>query len=146
MWYNYVLCSAVVGWVSAQVIKTILYLVFKKQLRFERLFGAGGMPSSHSAMVCAAVTSMGMVESVASPVFAVCAVFALITMYDAMSVRRASGLHAKEINRLNELFTMETETNENGKKLKDFLGHTPLEVFVGALLGVTVAFVMPITL
>jgi acid phosphatase family membrane protein YuiD len=119
MWYNYVLTSAVVGWIAAQVIKTILYLVFKKQLRFERLFGAGGMPSSHSAMVCAAVTAMGRVESPASPVFAVCAVFALITMYDAMSVRRASGLHAREINRLNELFTAETETEtgENGKKL-----------------------------
>jgi acid phosphatase family membrane protein YuiD len=146
MWYNYVLCSAVVGWVSAQVIKTILYLVFKKKLRFERLFGAGGMPSSHSAMVCAAVAAMWRVESPTSPVFAVCAVFALITMYDAMSVRRASGLHAKEINRLNELFTAETETTENGKKLKEFLGHTPLEVFVGALLGVTVAVVMPVML
>jgi acid phosphatase family membrane protein YuiD len=148
MWYNYVLASAVVGWIAAQVIKTILYLVFKKQLRFERLFGAGGMPSSHSAMVCAAVTAMGRVESPSSPIFAVCAVFALITMYDAMSVRRASGLHAREINRLNELFTAETETEtiENGKKLKEFLGHTPLEVFVGALLGVTVAVVMPMVL
>jgi acid phosphatase family membrane protein YuiD len=146
MWYNYILASAVVGWVAAQVIKTILYLVFKKQLRFERLFGAGGMPSSHSAMVCAAVMAMARVESPTSPLFAVCAVFALITMYDAMSVRRASGLHAREINRLNELFTAETETNENGKKLKEFLGHTPLEVFVGALLGVTVAFVMPLTI
>jgi acid phosphatase family membrane protein YuiD len=147
MWYNYVLISAITGWVSAQVIKTILYLVFKKAFRFERLFGAGGMPSSHSAMVCAAVMAMGRMESPNSPLFAVCAVFALITMYDAMSVRRASGLHAKEINRLNELFlTEETEKDENGKKLKEFLGHTPLEVFVGALLGFVVAFLVPMTI
>jgi acid phosphatase family membrane protein YuiD len=152
--YNNILIAAVVGWGAAQVIKTILYLVFNKAFRFERLFGAGGMPSSHSAMVCAAITACGRVESVTSPIFAAFAVFGLITMYDAMSVRRASGLHAQAINRLNKMFDLHPEKltesksdrRKKNKELKEFLGHTPLEVFCGAVLGVIVAFIIPITL
>jgi acid phosphatase family membrane protein YuiD len=155
VFYNYILVSAVVGWGSAQVIKTVLYLVFNKAFRFERLFGAGGMPSSHSAMVCAAIAACARVEPVGSPIFAAFAVFGLITMYDAMSVRRASGQHAQAINRLNKMFDLHPERlheqekdtrKRKNKELKEFLGHTPLEVFCGALLGLGIAFIVPISI
>ncbi|MDR0903677.1 MAG: divergent PAP2 family protein [Ruminococcus sp.] len=153
MFYNYIFVAAVVGWGSAQVIKTVLYLVFNKAFRFERLFGAGGMPSSHSAMVCAAIAACARVEAVNSPIFAAFAVFGLITMYDAMSVRRASGQHAQAINRLNKMFDLHPERvpehdsrKRKNKELKEFLGHTPLEVFCGALLGIGIAFIVPISL
>ncbi|MDR0974969.1 MAG: divergent PAP2 family protein [Ruminococcus sp.] len=151
MFYNYILVSAVVGWGAAQVIKTTLYLIFNKAFRFERLFGAGGMPSSHSAMVCAAIAACARTEPIGSPIFAAFAVFGLITMYDAMSVRRASGQHAQAINRLNKMFDIHPEKvtdkesrRRKNKELKEFLGHTPLEVFCGALLGVGIAFIVPI--
>jgi acid phosphatase family membrane protein YuiD len=112
MFYNNILISAVVGWVSAQLIKTVLSLARHKTFRFERLFGAGGMPSSHSAMVCGAIAACGRVTPVNSPLFACFMVFGLITMYDAMSVRRASGLHAKAINRLNKMFNIHPEETE----------------------------------
>jgi acid phosphatase family membrane protein YuiD len=154
MFYNYILVSAVVGWGAAQVIKTALYLCLNKVFRFERLFGAGGMPSSHSAMVCAAIAACARIEPVNSTVFACMAVFGLITMYDAMSVRRASGLHAQALNRLNKMFGIHDpervqgsrERRRKNKELKEFLGHTPLEVFCGAVLGVIIAFVIPITI
>jgi acid phosphatase family membrane protein YuiD len=153
MFYNYILVSAVVGWGIAQIIKTTLYLVLNKAFRIERLFGAGGMPSSHSAMVCAAITACGRVEPIGSSIFACMAVFGLITMYDAMSVRRASGLHAQALNRLNKMFDIHPERvqgsraeRRKSKELKEFLGHTPLEVFCGAVLGVIIAFVVPMTI
>jgi acid phosphatase family membrane protein YuiD len=144
--YNSVFVSALVGWGVAQILKTILFLIFTRNFRFERLFGAGGMPSSHSAMVCAAVAAMAKLVPISSPEFAVMSVLALIVMYDAMSVRRASGLHAREINKLNNLFGIKAEKYDNrkDKKLKEFLGHTPLEVFCGAVLGVAIGLAIPV--
>lgn len=155
-YYNYILVTSVLGWCIAQLLKTIINLIKYKKFSFERLFGAGGWPSAHSAMVCSAAAGVYRVEGVASTQFAIMCIVALITMYDAMGVRRAAGQHAKAINRINRI--LESKPAASGKPLEDiaqaantsiavmkeYLGHTPFEVASGAVLGVILAFVMPI--
>lgn len=150
--YNYVLFVAVLSWCSAQVIKTIIHLVKNKKFSVERLTGAGGMPSGHSAMVCSLTIAMSRTAGAASPEFALAFILALVVMYDAMGVRRAAGQHAKEINKmrrqideLEELEDLdEADENEEPKALKEYLGHTPLEVLAGALLGILIAMIVPV--
>ena len=98
--YNYVLSCGVISWAAAQIIKTILYAVTKKEFRAERLVGSGGMPSSHSSLVCSALVASGIHDGVGSTEFALAFILAAVVMYDAMGVRRSAGLQAKEINRL----------------------------------------------
>lgn len=141
---NYVLNVAILSWLAAQVIKTLLNLMKTQKLDFERLFGAGGMPSAHSAAVCGLTISIVRIEGFTSPLFAVSFLLAAIVMYDAMGVRRAAGEHAKVIN-------MIVRTEKGGVsyvpkrkgELKEFLGHTPFEVLGGAMLGILIALVMP---
>ncbi|MBQ8411164.1 MAG: divergent PAP2 family protein [Ruminiclostridium sp.] len=153
--FNVMLVAAVVGWVSAQILKTIFNLIETKKFDFERLIGAGGMPSSHSATVCALAVTASKVCGVNSPEFALAMILALVVMYDACGVRRAAGLHAREINRLSKIVDLlddeiveqldeeidleivEEEKN-NKKELKEFLGHTPFQVMCGALLGIII--------
>lgn len=156
-YYNYILVTSVLGWCIAQLLKTIINLIKYKKFSFERLFGAGGWPSAHSAMVCSAAAGVYRVEGVASTQFAIMCIVALITMYDAMGVRRAAGQHAKAINRINRI--LESKPASSGKPLEDiaqaantsiavmkeYLGHTPFEVASGALLGIILAFLMPVT-
>ena len=154
--YNYVLTAAVVSWCAAQTIKTILHLLQTKKFSPERLFGAGGMPSSHSALVCSATVAMCRKCGVGSPEFAMCFLFALVVMYDAMGVRRSAGLHAKEINRLNRIFIVKgiASDSENDKQteskrkkeFKEYLGHTPFEVLGGALLGILISMIIPVNI
>lgn len=158
--YNYILVTSVLGWCIAQFLKTVINLIKYKKFSVERLFGAGGWPSAHSAMVCSATTAVMRVEGAGSTIFAVTCIFSLITMYDAMGVRRAAGLHAKEINRINRLIEskeldfpeltppnsledLAQSVNQHFVVLKEFLGHTPFEVASGAVLGVALAFIMP---
>lgn len=137
---NTILISAISGWFAAQVVKTILYAVTAHKFRGERLFGAGGMPSSHSATVCALSTSALITYGINSFEFAVCVVLAFITMYDAMGVRRETGNQAKVINEMMEVFKhMGDKTVSQYEKLKEFIGHTPLQVLAGALLGIIIA-------
>ncbi|MCM1327808.1 MAG: divergent PAP2 family protein [Ruminococcus sp.] len=154
--YNYVLTAAVISWCAAQVIKTVLNFIQTKKFHAERLFGAGGMPSSHSALVCSATVAMCRECGVGSPEFALMFIVAMVVMYDAMGVRRSAGLHAREINRINRIFADEgikTE-DESGKsakdkkkkELKEYLGHTPFEVLGGALLGILISMIVPMTL
>ncbi len=156
MFYNYILVTAVVSWCIAQLLKTIINLIKNKRFSFERLFGAGGWPSAHSSMVCSAAAAVYRVDGGTSTQFAVMCILALITMYDAMGVRRAAGLHAKEINRINRILfekdqskpvTIEELAQAATKKivaLKEYLGHTPFEVASGAVLGVLLALVIPV--
>ena len=95
---NYVLNASLAAWFIAQLIKTIITLVFTKKLVLERMVGAGGMPSAHSATVCALTVSMSRATGISSPEFALAVLFATVVMYDAMGVRRAAGEHAKVIN------------------------------------------------
>ena len=140
---NYVLINAVAAWAGAQIIKTIIDFAVNKKLRVSRLWGDGGMPSCHSASVCALTTSIAVICGLASPLFALSAMFSIIVMHDAMNVRLEAGKHAKEINGitefLKEMFPEKHLTDE--KELKEFLGHTPYQVIVGGLWGIAVGIV-----
>ncbi|MBO6303322.1 MAG: divergent PAP2 family protein [Ruminiclostridium sp.] len=158
---NVVLFAAAVSWLAAQVLKTVIYAVKYRTFRLERIWGAGGMPSSHSAFVCALAMSTCRVCGVNSVEASLAISFAFIVMYDACGVRREAGQHAREINRLRKIVDklddeivekldeevdIETDENENEelKDLKEFLGHTPIQVLCGALLGILIGFVFPI--
>ena len=97
--WNFILCVSVTGWLVAQVMKTIINAVIFKELRWERMWGSGGMPSSHSSTVCAMVVATGRLCGSSSPMFALACIIGLIVMYDAQGVRRETGEQAKVINR-----------------------------------------------
>jgi acid phosphatase family membrane protein YuiD len=139
---NNVLQAAFFGWLSAQVIKTIIYIIVNKEFNSERLLGDGGMPSSHSATVMALVTSTLMHYGSASFEFAISGVLALIVMHDAMGVRRQAGKQAVVINNMMDWFKQMDQDIPVEQKLKEFVGHTPLQVLFGALLGILVGFVV----
>uniref|UniRef100_UPI004055A8C0 divergent PAP2 family protein n=1 Tax=Acetatifactor sp. TaxID=1872090 RepID=UPI004055A8C0 len=144
---NSVLICAISGWFIAQVAKTIIYLIINKQFNAERLIGDGGMPSAHSATVCALATSALMEYGVGSFHFAVTAMLAIIVMHDAMGVRRETGIQAKVLNEIMETFEKMGRSELSAQdKLKEFVGHTPLQVMVGGILGGLIALVMHFTL
>lgn len=135
-----ILFTAILAWFVAQVLKVIIVLIHDKKLDFYRLIGSGGMPSSHSAFVVSLATGVGIKDGIDSTAFAIAFVLAFVVMYDAAGVRRAAGEQAKILNQIVEKWeTDDLETK--GEKLKELLGHTPLEVFGGTLLGILVAFI-----
>lgn len=136
---NKILISSILAWGLAQILKTLINYLSTKEFNPERLFGSGGMPSSHSATVCALVTSVGIKYGVAGFEFAMAAVFAIIVMYDAMNVRHEAGKHAKWINIITTTLQPDVPFD---RKFKEYLGHTPLQVIMGAILGIAVAFAM----
>ena len=136
---NRIFVSAVLGWFIAQVLKTIIHLFLTKQFVAERMIGSGGMPSSHSATVCALATATGMVYGGGSFEFAIAVILAIIVMHDAMGVRRETGIQAKVINEMLEVFTNMGKKMSPEEKLKEFVGHTPLQVLAGAILGILIA-------
>ena len=137
---NSVLWTAAIAWAIAQGIKILLTLINEKRFDFTRITGTGGMPSSHSAFTVALAVSIGIGEGFNSAMFAVSAAFAIVVMYDATGIRRSAGQQAVILNRIVEKIGKEDIT-ETGKKLKELLGHTPIQVFAGAILGVAVAIV-----
>ena len=162
---NYLINVGFLAWFSAQLIKTLLYYLNHRTLNMERLVGDGGMPSSHSSLVCAMAIGTCRKMGFSSPEFALALAFAAVVMYDAMGVRRAAGEQAKVLNKIVFGFPDvweskpgdassdaggETEEKEEGsggaalgdKALKEYLGHTPLEVLGGALLGILIAMVV----
>ena len=120
--------------ISAQTLKALVEYAYTKKMDKSMFFGTGGMPSSHSAFVVAMASSVGTVEGLHSPIFAVALAFALIVMYDAAGVRRAAGKHAEVINNLME--RLEKVGIRPDQKLKELLGHSPIEVMAGALWGI----------
>ena len=141
---NYVLNVAILCWLSAQLLKTLLTFMKTRRFNPERLVGAGGMPSAHSASVCGVTIALARSQGFASPLFALAFLMAAIVMYDAMGVRRQAGEHAKVINmivRKNKNYVTYMPKDKDG--LKEFLGHTPLEVMGGALLGILIAILLP---
>lgn len=134
---NRILNVSIIAWAIAQVLKVVIELVWHKKVDFRRILGGGGMPSSHSAFVTACATAVGKIYSTSSVYFALAAVLAIVVMYDASNVRRAAGEQAKILNYIMENWG-ETTPEVFGKKLKEFLGHSPLEVFLGLLLGIAV--------
>lgn len=140
--HNYVLMAAAISWLAAQIVKTFIDLLINKELNLERLVGSGGMPSCHSATVCALAVASALEYGLGSGIFAVASIFAIIVMYDARGVRRETGTQAVIINQIMDYFSSEHPdkikfTQEN---LKELIGHTPLQVLIGALFGIAMGF------
>lgn len=126
-------------WFGIQLFKLIYDLVTTKKFNFKRIMGAGGMPSSHSAVVVGLATLIGKYEGVGTPIFALSFIVAFVVMYDACGVRRAAGKQAALLNKLVE--TPGLTSVQVSEKLVEVLGHTPIQVFVGALIGVIVGLI-----
>ena len=140
---NRIIQTGAVAWVLSQVIKTVIHLILNKKIVWERLVGDGGMPSSHSATVTSVAVATGFTAGWDSPVFAVAVFLAIIVMHDARGVRRETGKQAVVINNMLELFEkMGAGDMTPEQTLKEFVGHTPLQVFAGAILGLIVACVI----
>jgi len=120
-------------WFFIQTFKVIYDLVTLKKLNFKRIMGAGGMPSSHSAVVVSLATLIGKYEGVETSIFALAVILAFVVMYDAAGVRRAAGRQAKLLNKIIE--TPGLSSLEVQGKLVEVLGHTPIQVIVGAIIG-----------
>lgn len=139
IWNNIWLWIPVMTWFVVQCTKIVIELIKNKKLNLRRIVGSGGMPSSHSAFVCSLATTIGITEGVSSPLFALAVALSAIVMYDAAGVRRAAGKQAKI---LNQIIESEGENINVHEKLIELLGHTPLEVYVGALVGIVMAFLL----
>lgn len=128
------------AWLFSCVLKGIIECIKNKKINWGRFFGPGGMPSSHSTIVSTLAICVGLQEGFDSAIFVVCCALALIVMYDASGIRRAAGEHAKIINMIVEAWE-EHDPILKEKKLKELLGHTPVEVMGGAVLGVLFAII-----
>ncbi len=126
-------------WFFIQLFKLIYDLVTTKKFNFKRILGAGGMPSSHSAVVVALCTMVGKEYGINSAIFGIAVIFAFVVMYDAAGVRRAAGKQAKLLNKIVQ--TPGLTNVEVTEKLQEVLGHTPIQVFVGALIGFIVGMI-----
>jgi acid phosphatase family membrane protein YuiD len=135
---NDVLATCVLAWLVAQLSKPLLHYAHSRHLNLRDFVTAGGMPSSHSAVVVALATRVGFDTGLSSVPFALSAVFAAVVMYDAAGVRRAVSVQARILNRM--LTEMIEAQHFNEERLRELIGHTPFEVFVGGLLGALTAF------
>ena len=127
-------------WFCIQAFKVFYDLVTTKKFNFKRILGAGGMPSSHSAVVTGLATMIGKSQGIESPMFALSVVFAFVVMYDAAGVRRAAGKQAKLLNKIVE--TPGLSGVQVSEKLVEVLGHTPTQVLVGAIIGILVGLII----
>lgn len=136
-----VLMTGLLAAFIAQIIKFVLHYVTEKKINFKIFTTTGGMPSSHSAAVVGLSTSVGIIQGFDSIMFAIATGYALIVMYDAAGLRRASGKMAVCLNKIMDDF-YKHDVQSVGGKLKELLGHTPIEVIAGAALGVAYAYYM----
>jgi uncharacterized protein len=137
---NHILVAAFLAWLVAQVSKTVYECVRHHQIRLSRLVSSGGMPSSHSALVTSLATATGRVTGIGSPSFAIAVVLAGIVMYDAAGVRRAVSIQARILNQMIDEAFQGKHFAE--KRLRELIGHTPVQVLVGALLGIGIALIV----
>ncbi len=141
--HNELLITASLAWFIAQVLKTIIHAFLTKDFVLERMYGSGGMPSCHSATVTALATSSCLLYGAGSSQFALSVILAIIVMYDARGVRRETGIQAKVLNELIALLAdIHNEKMTPDEKLKEFIGHTPLQVVAGAILGFFVSIII----
>ncbi|MGN1116893.1 MAG: divergent PAP2 family protein [Candidatus Ornithomonoglobus sp.] len=137
---NSILQTAILSWLAAQILKVIIVFIIERRLDFTRLTGSGGMPSSHSAFTVSLAAAAGFTAGFDSVIFAIAAAFSIVVMYDASGVRRSAGQQAVILNKIVERIGKD-DIAETGKKLKELLGHTPMEVFAGAILGIIIAVI-----
>jgi len=126
----------------AQLYKLVTSSIIKKKMDWSRLWETGGMPSSHSASVISLVTAIGITEGVQSIGFAISVVFSIVVMYDAAGIRKAAGEHAGIINQLTDFFSLKYDKKFHNEKLKELLGHSRLEVLIGAIVGFLVSILL----
>ena len=137
--YKYLLTPFLI-WFCIQTFKVFYDLVKTKKFNFKRIMGAGGMPSSHSAVVTSLATMVGKSQGIETPIFAVSVVFAFVVMYDAAGIRRAAGKQAKLLNKIIE--TPGLSGVQVSERLVEVLGHTPTQVVVGAIIGIIVGLII----
>ena len=138
---NRVIQAAALAWAVAQALKVMLTLAISRRFDKSRVLGSGGMPSSHSAMVCAMLMTIGFREGFASSIFALAVCFAGVVMYDAAGVRRSTGKNAAVINQLMDMLSGDGYTLDE-QRLKELVGHTPVQVLAGAMLGMLIGTLM----
>lgn len=138
IFHNHILIVALVACITAQLMKIPIDLIRYRKTSIRSLFSAGGMPSAHSALVGALATGVGQSKGWDSSEFAIACLFAVIVMYDAAGVRQAAGKQARILNQIIDDMFQEKEFSE--ERLKELLGHTPIQVFVGLSLGIIIAF------
>jgi acid phosphatase family membrane protein YuiD len=137
---NHILKTAFLAWLTAQVLKVVINVLTYGKLDVSRLVGAGGMPSSHTALVISLAAGVGKEMGWNSVLFAIAAVLAGVVMYDAAGVRRATGMQAEVINKIiSDIY--HGERIQPGR-LKELIGHTPLEIFAGAIIGIVYGTVL----
>ncbi len=137
---NKVLIISVCAWLIAQMIKVFIGLIKKRRIDLRYFTSSGGMPSAHSATVCALATSVALVQGIDSVSFGISAILALIVMYDAAGLRRWVGKQSVVLNRIVEEIRFRRPVAELERDLRELVGHTPFQVIVGALLGIVVAW------
>lgn len=130
------------SWIIAQIVKLIIHTIVYKKFEIERLFGDGGMPSGHSATVASLATACALIRGFDSAEFAISGILAIIVCHDAMGVRLETGKQAMLLNEITELFNILSAEKLPEVKLKEFVGHTPMQVLAGILLGIVNAIIM----
>jgi acid phosphatase family membrane protein YuiD len=141
LWENQTLVIPLCSWALAQIIKVIIVLIQEKRIAWNYFITSGGMPSAHSATVTALATSIAFKEGFGSIYFSLAAILAVIVMYDAAGVRQSVGEHSAILNLIIKEFSFKTERPDREKALREFVGHTPFQVVIGALMGIVVASV-----
>jgi len=137
---NRVLMLPLAAWLVSQFLKVLINLRFERKLNLRYLTAAGGMPSSHSALVASVTTAIGRELGLGSPLFGAAVIFSVIVMYDAAGVRRAVGTHARVLNLLLDELVLYHKLDE--ARLRELVGHTPLQVAAGALVGVLITLTL----
>jgi len=138
--HNRVFLAAVIAWTIGQFLKAPLDYVLNKRWNWGIILSPGGMPSSHSALVTSVTLAIGFQEGFASPLFALSFAISMVVVYDAAGVRRQAGMHAERINEMMKSFFEGSGIPE--KELKEVLGHTPVEVITGVILGILISLVL----
>jgi acid phosphatase family membrane protein YuiD len=138
--HNHILSVTLIAWIFTQTIKVTLGIIQKKKFDFRWFIGTGGMPSSHAAGATALALSSGLELGFSSPIFALAFVFAMVTMFDAQGVRRSAGKQAEILNKLMEDIYWQGKIKED--KLKELLGHTPIQVLIGLIIGALIAVIL----
>ena len=139
---NPFLITSTLAWLVAQALKVIINAFINRKLDWERLFGDGGMPSGHSATVSSLATISGLLCGLRSYEFGISAILAIIVCHDAMGVRREAGRHAKVLNELHKAFEELMNQDLPDVALKEFVGHTPIQVCAGILIGILTGSLM----
>ena len=140
--HNQILLTAIVSWALAQLIKIGIELIRTHRINWQLIFATGGMPSSHSSLVVALATATGLRQGFDSPLFAIATVLAFVVLYDAQGIRRQAGNQARIINRMLQNVENAGIKVDKTWNLKELLGHTPIQVVGGTILGIIVALIM----